>query len=323
MLLAVLLLNAMLLQRTFALVGTVHGPDNQALPHIRVTLLDDFNSSIRTVFLDGSGRFQFRNLRPATYRVRVEPAGMEYEEQVQRVELQSFNQRSAVGEDVYNLDFLLKPRKRPEGREGLSTIFAQNVPENARAEFAKATASLKDDKPEPAIRSLQKAIEIFPDYFPALELLGREYVKTGDYKQAVEILNRAVSVNRNAPKSYYGLGVAYLNLKNVEKAVEMLDRSAEQDPTNPNTYLMLGVAYGNAQALEKSEQYLKKAYEIGKESAADAHLYLAGIYNRQGKYAEAVRELELYLREAKDIPDRSRIQKMIDSLKAKEKSKGD
>ena len=85
--------------------------------------------------------------------------------------------------------------------------------------------------------------------------------------------------------------------------------------------MMLGIAYGNNRDLEASEAALKKAYQLGGELAADAHLYLAGLYNKQERYGQAVRELELYLKEAKDLKDTSQIKAMIDKLKAKDKTK--
>jgi hypothetical protein len=66
---------------------------------------------------------------------------------------------------------------------------------------------------------------------------------------------------------------------------------------------------------------LKKAYELGGTDAADAHLYLAGIYNKRERYGDAWRELELYLKEAKGLKDTTQIKEMIGKLKAKEKAK--
>jgi tetratricopeptide (TPR) repeat protein len=109
-------------------------------------------------------------------------------------------------------------------------------------------------------------------------------------------------------------------LNQFDEAVGWLEKSAEQDGQSINTHMMLGIAYGNKRLLDKAEASLKKAYEIGKDRAADAHLYLAGLYNRQEKYTEAVKQLELYLKEAKDV-DEPMVRSVIETLKAKEKSK--
>jgi len=46
---------------------------------------------------------------------------------------------------------------------------------------------------------------------------------------------------------------------------------------------------------------------------------LAGIYNKREKFGDAWRELELYVKEAKGLKDKSQLREMIARLKAKEK----
>ena len=84
-------------------------------------------------------------------------------------------------------------------------------------------------------------------------------------------------------------------------------------------HMMLGIAYGNLDSLVESEQSFKQAYLLGggKNAVADVHFYLAGIYNRQRKYAEAIRELELFLKEAEEVRDRAQIKDLIGRLRAK------
>jgi tetratricopeptide (TPR) repeat protein len=219
-------------------------------------------------------------------------------------------------------DFVIKRRKgAPEIRSN-EVVFAQDPPETARAEYKRGMNHLKDKKVDEGIAALAKAIEIYPDYFLALELLGTEYVKKGDFAEAVPVLAHALEVNRTAPKSSYALGVAYLKLNRSAEAVEWLQKAAQQDPDNANVHMMLGLAYGYTNALAEAEASLKKAYQLGGDQAADAHLYLAGIYNKQEKYAEAVRELELFLKEAKDSEtDTAKVKGMIDKLKEKQKAK--
>ena len=77
----------------------------------------------------------------------------------------------------------------------------------------------------------------------------------------------------------------------------------------------------NTGALDQAELALKKAYDLGGAQVTEAHLYLAGIYNKREKYGDASREFELYLKEAKGLKDKSQIKEMIAKLRAKEKSK--
>ena len=146
-------------------------------------------------------------------------------------------------------------------------------------------------------------------------------MKLKQFENAVPILSRALAVNDKSGSSMYWLGVAYLKTNHFKESIEWLTNAAGQDSGNPNVYLMLGLAYGNSGSLDQSETALKKAYQLGGAEAADAHLYLAGLYNKREKYADAIRELELYLKEAKGLKDKTQIKEMISKLKAKANSK--
>jgi tetratricopeptide (TPR) repeat protein len=216
------------------------------------------------------------------------------------------------------VDFRLKLRKAEAGAAAPGVIFVQPVPPAAREQFDKGVGSLNDKKTESAIQFFQKAIELYPDYFLALELLGTEYVKGGMYDKAVPILSRATQVNPNASKSLYALGVAHLKTNHSAEAVNWLQRAADKDAKNANAFMMLGLAHGNLGSYGESETAFKKAYLLGKSNVAEVHFYLAGIYHKQHRYADAVRELELFLKESKDIKDRDQIKGLI--LKFKEKA---
>src|SRR5262249_20604900 len=149
-------------------------------------------------------------------------------EQIQTHDLQAVRVRG-TGSEPYPIEFILKLKKGKEGPTKSGTVFAQPTPEAARAEYERGLSGLKNNKPEPAIAALKKAIEIFPDYYDALELLGTEYVKRGEFDLALPILTHAVDVNRRAPKSLYALGVAYLKLNRFAESVELLQKAAEQD----------------------------------------------------------------------------------------------
>jgi tetratricopeptide (TPR) repeat protein len=93
------------------------------------------------------------------------------------------------------------------------------------------------------------------------------------------------------------------------------------DPGNPNVFIMLGLACGNRRVFDQSEAAFKKALRVGGQAAAEAHFYLAGIYNKQERFRESRQELELYLKEAKDIKDRNLVKGMIEKMKERERNK--
>jgi TPR repeat protein len=324
-------------QSRFVLFGQVRDQRGNDVGSIRVSLLDENGSTIRTVFADNSGRYKFPNLSEGTYMVRVESAGTPFEEQTQRVDLQSASPLSttteesgtrglqpvggvrAVTEDPWMVDFRLQLKK---GAPGVTpgVVFAQPIPPAAREQYEKGVISISEKKTEAGFQFLKKALELYPDYFLALETLGSEYVKSAMYEDAMPILNKAIQVNPDASKSLYALGVAHLKTNRPADAVNWLQKAADKDSKSANIYMMLGLAHGNLGSLAESEGAFKKAYQLGKSDVAEVHFYLAGLYNKQQKYADAVRELELFLKESKDIKDREQIKGLIVKLKEKAKA---
>ena len=66
------------------------------------------------------------------------------------------------------------------------TVFILVVPAQARKEYERGAALLqKPEQRTEGLNTLKKAIELFPSYFDALELLGTEYVKGKEWEQAV------------------------------------------------------------------------------------------------------------------------------------------
>ena len=308
------------LQSRFAIIGSIRDDSGQMVSSIRVTLQGENYQTIRTVFADSSGRFQFRNVGEGTYTVRIEPAGTPYEEDSQTIELQTLSPRRSATEEPVSIDFRLRRKAQPRVTPGL--IFVQDVPGGAKEQYERGQSSLRDKKPELGMQALRKAVEIFPDYFLALELLGTEYVKSGQHEQALPVLTHATQVNPNASKCFYALGVAYLKTNRSAEAVDWLQKAADKDSRNPNVYMMMGIAYGNISSWSEAEAAFKKAALLGggKSDVAEVHYYLAVIYNKQNRYSEAVMELELFLKEAENVKDKAQIRQLIEGLKAKTKT---
>jgi tetratricopeptide (TPR) repeat protein len=313
-------LNLLIPQRsTFTILGSVRNQAGQAVTNVRISVTDENFQPIRTIFVDSSGRFTIRGLGQGRFSFRIETTGTPYEEQVQLLDLQSIRLRG--GNETHPLDIILKFKKGNEPLGSGRVVFIQDVPKAARSEYERAVNHLKGKKTDKVIASLKKAIEIFPDYYDALELLGSEYVKSDQYDVAIPLLIHAFEINRRGAKSAYALGVASLKLNRMDDAIEWLERSDQLDPINANTQMMLGLAYGNKGSFDKSEASFKKALNFGGSAATEAHLYLAGLYNKQERYQAARQELEIYLKEEKKIKDPSQIKAMIEKLKEKETRK--
>ncbi|HKO63372.1 MAG TPA: tetratricopeptide repeat protein [Pyrinomonadaceae bacterium] len=274
------------------------------IPNLQVELLNDMDSVIQRTKTDSSGLFAFRRLSTGIFQVRVQTFGTSYIGQTKRVQLE----RTRAFEQV---DFVLSGNQTAAMTAIGGAVFVQEVPVQAQKEFDRGSELLKSDRRKEGLESLKKAIELFPSYFAALEMLGMEYVKQQEYEPAIGILTKAIEVNRRAYQSLYGLSVAQQSLKQLPQALESMRRAITLNPGSVNANLWMGMLLRQSAKLEEAETYLKQADKLAASKSPDAHWQLALLFNDLKRYREAADELELFLKVQPDSKDTELIKKLI------------
>lgn len=302
--------------------GTVSNSEGSPLNRMRVELLNEVEMTVAQTYTDSTGHYNFRNLTPGTFIVRVHTNGAHIGQSA-RVNLVAL--RPNGGAHYEQIDFILKTRIENKGTAvpgNTGTTFAQDIPEKARRIYERATKQLESGKnSEQGINSLKEAITVFPAYYQALERLGVEYVKIQQHQQAKEILEKAAEVNPNGASCQYALGVAYFHLHMIQEASQNLRRSVTLAPESSNAafaHFYLGLAYWKLGKHGDSEPHLQKAYSMGGNSIpADIHLYLAQYYSDSQRYHDAANELELFLKLVPNARDSANIKILVKKLRAK------
>jgi TolA-binding protein len=299
--------------------GHVSNDQHVPLANLRVELLNEVDTVISTVKTDGSGLFVFRKLSDGTFQVRVQTSGTNYASQTKRVDLA---RPTGFGVATEEVDFVLSPIKSNPGSIAKpGVIFVQEVPEAARKQYQKATDLLdKSNRRQEAFAALKSAVEIFPQYFDALELLGTEQVKDQQYEAAIPVLTKALEVNSKAYASCFALGVAQYHMKQVPMAIESFRRALLLNEKSINANLWLGIALRQTTRPEDAEAYLKRADVLAESKLPDAHWQLALLFNQLKRYKEAADELEIFLKVEPDARDAEQIKKLIQRLR--ERSRG-
>jgi tetratricopeptide (TPR) repeat protein len=302
--------------------GQVFSEEHKSLANVRVALLDDGYSQLFVVYTNSIGRFQFLNVGSGNYYVQVEPIGKEFERQSQRIQVQSMSR--VGGGQTFRVDFVLKlsgskndqsqmPMPKSKG-----TLFYQAVPEAAKKAYDRGTKSLEEKKLDEAMASFKRALEIFPDYYQALERLGGEYVERRDYASASPLLSRAVEVNKDGWQAYFYLGVAQYNLKQRDQAIDSLKQAVELNPDSANANMWLGIIWSqNAEERTEAIRAFEKVVQIAKDGIPEAYFYLGSLYSKNHQYKEAVEALEHFLRVAPQAGDREKIKQIIEQLRQK------
>jgi tetratricopeptide (TPR) repeat protein len=313
--------------------GRVTSPEHRPIENVRVLLQNDSYSQLRMTYTDATGRFQFQGIASAIYYIQVEPGELDYERQSQRVEAISFNRRrspsGAPGGEIFRVDFVLKPlASTKQTGDGAVTgpkaiVFYQEVPPAAKKEYERGVKGLEKGAFESAASSLKQAIEIFPDYYSALELLGTEYVKRGQHEPALSLLLHAVDVNKDGWRAFYSLGIAQCSLNQWSEGTKTLRRAVELNPDSPNVNMRLAIALArNEQSRGEAIETLEKVTRLAKESVPQAFFYLGILYAQNSRFREAADALQTFLRLYPQAGEKDKIQMKIAEYRQKASAQG-
>jgi tetratricopeptide (TPR) repeat protein len=148
-----------------------------------------------------------------------------------------------------------------------------------------------------AVKEYEQALALRPD-LPGLRLeLGQIYVATSDWEKAEAEFREETKLQPGNPEAAYRLGDVLLEAGKMEEAARELGRSDQLRPDMPETLYSLG----KAEALSDppaAERAFTRVIQLEKETplAGQAYLALAGVHRKQGKTAEAARDLEEFRR---------------------------
>jgi tetratricopeptide (TPR) repeat protein len=178
-------------------------------------------------------------------------------------------------------------------KQSIDTLLAA-YPQSPRAYQALAENYFVLRQMADAEKQYQQALQLRPDT-PNLHLeLGQVYAMTSRWPQAEEQFRAETKLQPGNAEAAFRLGEALLQQGRARESRKELERSDRLQPQMPETLYALGKAAaleGDAPAAEKAWTGLLKIEKEG-PLAGQAHFGLAGVYRKQGKAAEAEREMQ-------------------------------
>jgi Tfp pilus assembly protein PilF len=301
-----------------AIEGTVYDPDRRPVPSLWVELLNEFNMSYGRIQTGASGRFTFSGIKAGHYVIKVNTVGTPFEEQSEAVDIVNIFQNST--ETVYQ-DVNLHYRKGM-GLTGIKqmteAVFVQEIPAEAKRLYKSGVKDLGDNNLQKGRDELDQAIQIFPDYYDALNALGCNYVEMQEYQKSFPYLIRSIDVNQRSFTSYYSLAYAAYKLEHLPEAKEAARASVILQPNSINAQLLYGTVLRRTGSLDAAMTTLLKAEQLSKDSpVAEIHWQLGLLYNKLNRNMEAADQLETYLKINPNAANKKQIQDLIQKLRAK------
>ena len=301
------------------LQGDVTLPSGQRLDRPVLVKLNTVRGDITTT-TNGNGSFTFRQLGGGRYTVRIDAVDG-YAPASEIVEINESGSGSGGGTSrpgqTYTVQLRLQLLARASLRSGV--VSADSPPKSALDLFEKALASAKNGNRERAIEELKKAIAIHPTFVAALNGLGVQYIRLGEFEKAFEALSLALKISPANPMLRLNAGIALLGLKRFVEAEVELHKATEGYENSGPVHLYRARALIGIGRLDEAEKELNKAIAIGGDDVAVARRYLGGIYMQRGEDAKAIRVLERYLKSVSESKETVQIRLLISQLQEKRK----
>jgi len=299
--------------------GMVFDEQRNPVREVQVELLNDFNSVIQRTKTDGSGRFVFRAVSWGRFVIRVLPLGTNFEEQTQDVEISGVGADGRPIADNVQVDIRLRVRRnRSDVDQVTGILFAQDIPPEAKKLYETAVLDLDSNRPDVGKAGLESAIKAFPTYYLALTKLGLLYIGEQKFEKAIDVLTQAIRVNERSFTGWYGLGYSAYLLNKPEAAIIAAQHALELEKNSVNALFILGLSQRQLKKYEAAEKSLIQAKKLDKGKTSEINWNLALLYAHNLKrYTDAANELETYLKNEPDAPNKEAVRKLIKQFREK------
>lgn len=256
-------------------------------------------------YTDDEGRFGVNGLSPNAYHVTINDEA--YQPVDQEVRIDSVTSSSMAMVNIY-----LVPRRteKPDeaskvrgGNPHLADLaeYMKDISKAARKEFDKGVKSDHAGDRDEAIRHYQKALRIAPEFYPARNNLGSDYLNQGNMTAAAAEFEHVMKSNPSDAAAYFNIANVFLLTGRYRQSLEEALQGLTREPNSAFGHLVLGSAYQRVGEVAQAERALRRALELDPKLSTP-HLVLVNLYLSQHRETDASAELRTFLRDFPSDP---------------------
>ena len=178
------------------------------------------------------------------------------------------------------------------------TLFEHTLavtPPNLRIEHNLGVALGVIDRYDEAAAHFEKALQIDPNFYDGLVVMGVTRAHQGRLPEAIEYFRAAIRSQPDVPKARVQLAHALWNENHDEPALDEMRHAAQLAPKDPDILADLGLALGLTGRISEAIEQLHEALRLNPNSA-EAHNNLGLALLASGKARESIPEFEVALR---------------------------
>jgi tetratricopeptide (TPR) repeat protein len=287
------------------IIGNVRVVKGDFPAHPVLISLEMRGSPIGSAYCDDQGRFGFYSLVANQYRVSVDDDAYE-----------PVSETTEVNPETAPMNFvqlMLVPRANAKkdplpGRvEGSNPFlidpaeYYRKFPKKTLKEFEKGVDADHQGKADDAIQHYEKALSYSPDFYPAHNNLGSAYLGRQKFDAAQAQFEAALKANQNDVEAYFNLANVLLLTQRYPAAEREIEEGLQRRPDSAFGHFLQGSVYSRTGRPELAEKSLQSALQLDPKMS-QVYLQLVNLYVQQKRTAEAISQLEAYLKAFPDSP---------------------
>jgi Flp pilus assembly protein TadD len=256
-------------------------------------------ATISSVYADDQGRFGFYSLDSNPYHVTIN------DERYQPVDVPANLNLIISAQVIVQVQLIPASDKKKEtllNRVKGSNPYLVDPKEYNRhfsrgvvKEFNKGVEADHKGKKDDAIRHYKKALESAPDYYPAHNNLGCDYLSRADFKSAQVQFEDAIRLNQNDGQAFLNLGNVLLLMGRYPESEHALQEGVKRRPDSAFGQFLFGSLYSRTGRATEAEHSLHEALQLD-PNMSQAHLQLVNLYLQEKRISDAIEELRAYLK---------------------------
>jgi Tfp pilus assembly protein PilF len=302
--------------RAFATQPAVFELSGQTAPPFgaRVTLYGTAAPFSATAFMDVSGRFHFKKLRPGLYTLSIFSRRRGEARRTVEIGPASADPKGRVSLrlELKDSDFVFAATSNRQ----LISARQLAIPGAARRDYEEAQRELHRHNTDAAVKRLEHAVERAPQFSAAWNSLGVIAYQTQKYDRAEECFRKAVDADPRAYEPLVNLGGVMVSLHKLDEAMDYNLKAVLQRPNDALANAQLGMTYFMLRRYDLASKYLERTREIDPANMTYPQLMLFQIHVRRGERGAAASDLEEFLARHPDWPQAGKMRETIAGLRA-------
>jgi len=203
---------------------------------------------------------------------------------------------------------------RPIGGSEASVLSATSLaaPGSAKKAMDKAREQEKKNKVEDAEKSLQKAVEIYPQYAAAWTELGRLQYANHDTASAQHSFQQALAADPKYAKPYLGLAQLEAQSAHWQNAVDLTNKLLAMNSSYSMAWLIQGIGQYNLQQFDAAETSARSGLKVDNDHRLPRLEHLLGlVMASKGDYVQAAEHMRAFLKYSTAPSEQAEGQKLL------------